>query len=372
MPSKLRPIRILLRLSCVLAFAACGAGEGTSSHLPPGPATTAPPGDIVLYVTMAQGNRVDAYRLGTDGLLPAAPSSTMHVLNPRRLALADGVLHVSTIDRIVSARLGANGELPVGPDAETAPAEGSLPLELVARNGVLYAAVPGSGTVTSYVLEDGLVPIAPTGIGKPESSEDYVSLELNGNYLYAGTRSSHEIHVYLLEQDGNVPPTPEDQQPMDGISLPDDIVIRDNILYVTSAGDRAIHEYKIREDGTLPADQNSRTEPEDFYSSILLSGDTMYVTAYNLGRVDLFQVLANGTLPEEPAFAHTHADPAAYPAKMALERGILYVAQAGLDRIDAYVMGADGMPPEYPSSSTVPAPGKSFPTDLVTLRLNVE
>ncbi len=366
---RLRSARLLLLSFCVLAVASCGAGSGTSSDLPPGPTTTAPPGNTVLYVTMAQGDRVDAYRLGSDGLLPAAPFSTMHVTNPRRLVLGDGVLHVATEDRIVSARLGADGALPAGPDAETDPRNLSAPMDLLVRDGVLYAAISGFGLVESFQLENGLVPADPTATGKGQYPADYVSLELNGDYLYAGSRRSQIIDVFLLDQDGNVPAAAETQSPYDAVSLPDDIIIRDDILYVTSAADRSIHAYNILSDGTLPGDQDSRTKTEEYYSSIVLDGSTMYATAYNAGRIDLYTVSADGMLPEELPFAKTHADPAAYPARMALVGGILYVAQAGLDRVDAYVIGSDKLPPEYPSSSTEPAPGNSFPTDIVAYQL---
>jgi len=355
---------------CVLATASCGAGSGPTSDLPPGPTTTAPPGNIVIYVTMAQGDRVDAYRLGTDGLLPADPFSTMHVTNPRRLTIGDGVLHVATEDRIVSARLGADGSLPVAPDAETDSRENYAPIDLIARDGVLYAAVAGLGVAASFRLENGLVPPLPTGVGQGLAPGDYVSLALDGNYLYVGARSSQTIEVFLLDPDGDVPVDAENAYPTDAISLPDDLEIRDGVLYVTSANDQSIRAYKIRADGTLPADYDSRTGSAEFYSSILLDGSTLYAAAYNTGRIDLFSVSGDGMLPEDPPFYETVGDPGAYPARMVLESGILYVAQAGLNRVDAYVIGLDKLPPEYPSSSTVPAPGASFPTDLVVYELN--
>ncbi|MBI5504148.1 MAG: hypothetical protein HY899_05080 [Deltaproteobacteria bacterium] len=353
-----------------MATASCGAGSGTSSDLPPGPTTTAPPGNIVLYVTMAQGDRVDAYRLGTDGLLPAAPFSTMHLTNPRRLTINDGILYVATEDRIVSARLGQDGALPVGPDAQTDVREDSVPLDLIVRNGILYAAITGYGLVESFELQDGMVPADPTGVGTGQYPADYVSLELSGGYLYAGSRRSQLIDVFLLDADGNVPDDAEAQDPIDAISLPDDMEIRDNILYVTSAGDRAIRAYRILADGTLPAEQDSRTKAAQYYSSIVLDGTTLYASAYNAGRIDLFTVADDGMLPEEPPFASTKDDPSSYPARMVLRGGILYVAQAGLDRVDAYVIGPDKLPPEYPSSSTVLAPGDSFPSDIVAYELN--
>ena len=109
----------LLFIALVVAFganlSACGTGGGTSSDLPAGPPTEAPPGNLVLYAAMAHGDRIEAFRLGTDGLLPSEAFSSIPADNPRRLAVADGVLYASLSDRIISMKLGSDGSLPDAP-----------------------------------------------------------------------------------------------------------------------------------------------------------------------------------------------------------------------------------------------------------------
>lgn len=363
--------RALLVVAVATVLQACGSSGGTSAHLPAGPPTSAPDGDLVVYVAMAQGDRIDAYRLGSDGLLPSTPFDTVSVLNPRHLFVADGVLYASLFDRIVSFRIGANGSLPSTPTSSSLTREDYEPLEIEVRNGLLYVAAAGVGVVESYELEEnGDLPVSPTGVGSGEFPAEYVSLEFSDNYLYSGTRQSQLIDIFILEQDGNVPPQAELQDPLDGISLPDDIFIRDEILYVTSASDRGVRAYHIHDDGFIGGEEDSRTKSEDFYSDIMIDGDTLYAAAYSSGRIDLYSVKANGMLPEEAPFFETADDPASYPARMLMHGGILYVAQAGLDRVDAYVLGINGLPPQYPSSSTTPAPGNSFPVDLVIHQLD--
>src|SRR5689334_10665627 len=100
-------------------LASCGADGGTASFLTPGPTTSAPPGNTILYAASSRGDRIDAYRLGTDGLMPAAPFDSLFIANPRRLAIRDGVLYATTFDRVISARLGADGSLPEVPTSAT-------------------------------------------------------------------------------------------------------------------------------------------------------------------------------------------------------------------------------------------------------------
>src|SRR5688572_12061018 len=101
----LRLLVVPLALAAGSSLPSCGTDGGVSAFLPPGPPTQAPPGDIVVYAAMAVGSRIDAFRLGEDGLMPEQPFDTIHVTNPRRLAIANGVLYATLFDRVVSIRL---------------------------------------------------------------------------------------------------------------------------------------------------------------------------------------------------------------------------------------------------------------------------
>ncbi|MFN2427883.1 MAG: beta-propeller fold lactonase family protein [Candidatus Binatia bacterium] len=367
----LRLLCFALILTAGANLTSCGADGGKDSFLPPGPATQAPPGNLVLYVAMARGNRIDAYRLGTDGLLPEDPFDTLFVVNPRRLAVENGVLYATLFDRVISARLGADGSLPVEPTSTTFTRDDYEPVDLELRDNILYIASSGLGLVQSFELDDnGDLPFEPSGTGQSEFAADFLSLELDGPYLYSGARDTQFIDVFLLDQDGNVPELAEPQEPQDNISLPDDIEIRDGVLYVTSAGDRSIRAYIIQPNGFLGGKQDSRTGTEEYYSDILLDGDTLYAAAYNAGRIDLYNILPDGMLTPQGPFRSTKSDPASFPSQMTMRGGILYVTQAGLNRVDAYVLDANGLPTQFPSSSTTPLQGASLPLDLALHELN--
>lgn len=354
-------------------LAACGASGGISSDLPPGPPTQAPPGDLVIYAAMANGNRIDAFRLGSDGLLPSQPFSSIFVTNPRRLAIAGDVLYATLNDRVISIQLGADGSLPNEPSARTIVREDYDPIDLEVRDNILYVAAAGLGNVQSFELAgNGNIPLEPTGAGTGQYPADYASLALYGDYLYSGSRQTDYIDMWILKGDGNIPLEAELQDPQDAIALPDDIEIRDGVLYVTSASDQSIRAYKLLPNGFLPGDYTSRTKGEEYYSDILFDGNTLYAAAYNAGRIDLYSVSPNGQLPEEKPFRETQEDPSSYPAHMLMNGGILYVAQAGLNRVDAYVLDGNGLPPAYPSSSTTPAPAPidSYPLNLALYHLN--
>jgi len=360
-----------LAAAAFCCVSACGAGGGTSTELPAGPPTSAAPGNLVLYVAMAQGDRIDAYRLGVDGLLPSNPFDTIFVENPRRLAIADGVLHAALGDRIISLTLGEDGSLPAEPSAESEFLDNYEPNEIIVENGVLYVAATGRLRVESYRLdENNLIPTTPTGSGTGSFRGNYVSLELTDGILYAGARRTSNIDVFVLEEDGDVPTAAEDVDPQDRVALADEIVVRDGILYVTSGTDKSIRAYRIRNDGTLPDDFQSRTATEEFYSAMLLNGDLLYASAYNAGRIDVYDIDANGMLPEESPTFRTAADPASYPNELLLHGGILYAAQAGLDRVDAFIIDQNGLPASFPSSSTRPQEADSFPADLAMHELD--
>jgi hypothetical protein len=368
-----RALRVFLAPLAIAAGASlpsCGTDGGVSAFLPPGPPTQAPAGDIVIYAAMALGNRIDAFRLGTDGLMPEQPFDTIHVPNPRRLAVANGVLYATLFDRVISIRLGSDGSMPSDPTAFTSARNDYDPVDLLVRDNILYVAASGLGIVQSFELdEDGDIPTEPTAVGEGEFSSNFSSLVLEDEYLYAGARDTQLIEVFLLDSNGNVPDFAEAQEPDDRIALPEDMAIRQDVLYVTSASDRAIRAYRIQPNGFLGGEEDSRTKSEEYYSDIFLEGDTLYAAAYNAGRIDLYTVDPDGMLPEEAPFFKTQADPSSYPARMILHRGILYVTTAGHNRLDAYVLGSNGIPPPFPTSSTTPT-RDSLPLDIALLELD--
>ncbi len=332
--------------------------------LPTGPQTTQPAGNLVLYATEAIGNRVVAYRLGADGLLPGAPFSTLALENPRRLTLRGNVLYVATDRQIVSLTLGADGRLPATPTAGTLPSLGSDIFELEVVGNTLYAAFAGFNSLDSFRLTaSGQIP-ASSLTASGDFDTDYRTLAVAGGFVYAAARTPARIDTYLIASDGSLASMRETQNPATFISLADDITVRNGTLYVAGKGRRRIAAFRIRPDGLLPQNPDSETQRSGAYQDLLFNGNTLYACAFNEGRIDTYFVdPGDGSLPDSGPASSTRADETTFPVSLALRDGVLYVAQAGSDRIDAYLINPAGFPTEFPSSSTI-AVADSFPTDI--------
>ena len=106
----LRLFVVPLAIAAGASLPSCGTDGGVTAFLPPGPPTQAPPGNIIVYAAMSIGNRIDAFRLGADGLMPEQPFDTIHVLNVGRL-LASGAPDAIRADpEVVRVYLGDEDE----------------------------------------------------------------------------------------------------------------------------------------------------------------------------------------------------------------------------------------------------------------------
>jgi len=318
----------------------------------------------VIYVSEGQTNRVVAYRLGTDGLLPAAPFSTLDVTNPRRLLLHNDVLFIALPDGVASAALGADGSLPPVPTSTTDPIFGANALDLLIVNEVLYVAMELLRVIAAYPLQDGQV--TPDAISlSGTNSSDYRSLETRGPFIYGGASGSQRIDTYLINADGTLDTDPIPQNPQTVVGLPQDLLIVDDNLYAVDGNRQRVLQFEILETGLLPRDPLTETRSEEFYARILLQNGTLYASAFNKGQIDLYGIdPSTGAFLSNRPFFSTFQDVDTFPNGMILENGILYVTQSGRDRIDGYILGPDGVPASFPSTSTIDIP-VSFPNDIV-------
>ena len=355
---------LAIGLVAALVLATGGCGSGTATALPAGVHTSQGPGNKVVYVANSMGNTVAAYQLGSDGLLPAQPFSSISLDNPRRLALGSDVLYVSLADRVVSLDLATDGSLSASPSSSSAAITGSAPLEMLVSGGILYAADSGSRKIRAYTLATGGDLPSEVLSVSGHSLSNYRTLALADGFLYAASRFSAAIDTYLISPDGSLGEFAETQVPATSVLYPEDILVNAGVLYSVDQGNERLNAYKIESNGLLPSDPTSNTTTEERYTDILLVDTHLYATAYNKGRIDLYPVdAASGALVEAPPVASTYFDTASFPAALAYDNGILYVAQAGLGRVDAYLIANNGTPTTFPSSSTLAVTG-SFPTDI--------
>jgi 6-phosphogluconolactonase (cycloisomerase 2 family) len=178
-------------------------------------------------------------------------------------------------------------------------------------------------------------------------------MALGGNgFLYAASFGDAAIETYRILPDGSLPPTPEPQDPFTEIFRPDDILVSNGVLYAITQSEERIKAFNIRPNGLLPDEKDSRTSSEQRYARLLLDGDRLYASGIGKGRIDLYILNPDGSLPSGDPFAKTESDASTFPVDILLDGGILYVAQAGAGRIDAYILNGDGSPSQFPSSST--------------------
>ena len=229
-------------------------------------------------------------------------------------------------------------------------------------DGVLYVAFEEINRVFTFRLEQGQIPPEPISVSGTSTS-DYLSMAIGDGYLYAASFGDASIETYIIQPDGSLPPVPEPQEPFTEIFRPDDLLVNDGVLYGITQSRERIEAFNIRPNGLLPEEWDSRTSSEQRYARLLIDGDRLYASGIGKGRIDLYIVNPDGSLPTGDPFARTESDAATFPVDILLDNGILYVAQSGLGRIDAYILNGDGSPAEFPSSSTDPI-DESFPVGL--------
>ncbi len=363
----------LVSLAVITAAVGCDIGAGTETKLLPGPATTQPPGRLVVYACMSRADRVDAYRVGTDGRLEARPfSRVLGLENPRRLTVANGVLYVALFSGIVSLELGEDGSLPSKPTAATTPFPGQQIFEMKVRGDRLYAAAEGFSRVEAYELDDqGRIASDPESVSSGNFSTTFRTLDLQGDFLYAAGRDSSVIDIFHIRSDGSLPEQAEIQIPETFIGLPDDLLIDQGVLHVTNGGGQNISSFFINGDALLSDEPDAETEGGEFYANLEMGDGVIYAAAFQRGRIDTFPIDPTTGLAEEAAvpLLSTAADPASLPSGLVRHLNVLYVSQAGLGRVDAYFLNSAGLPTEFPSSSTDEVED-GFPTDVAIYELD--
>lgn len=375
-----------LAIFFAVPLAGCGGGgDGSGSRLPRGQLTASDGGPLVLFTSEAgrsdrqgnreAGNRVSGYRLGTDGLLPLDPFTTVSTAdNPRSIFLVQGceggvpfsTLYVATLNRVQAYAVADSGAILPGPLSETVPEEGADGVAMTVAQGHLYVAAQGASRVDAYLMgSKGALPASPTSCARGLTSVSYGTLEVSGNVLFAGGLGT--IDTFALSA-GELPgaecASGAVTERIGSIIIPRalDLVIAGSRLYVSEEGERRIFSVGIEPGGALPLEFDSKTASLELFERLLLDGTRIYAAAFSAGTIMAFE-LEGGLLPRN-AFSQTQADPNSLPVGLARSGDFLYVAQAGADRVDAFAVDPiNGTLSQTPVSSTARI-ADSFPNDI--------
>ncbi len=363
-----------------------GGGDGSKNRLPRGALTASDSGPLVLFTSEAgrsdrqgnrqAGNRVSGYRLGTDGLLPLDPFTSVSTAdNPRSLLLVQGceagepfsTLYVATLNRVQAYAVADSGAIVPGPLSETAPEEGADGVAITAAQGHLYVAAQGASRVDAYLMgSKGALAASPTSCARGLSGVSYGTVEVSGNVLFAGGLGSLDAFALSAgELPGAECASGAVTERTGSIILPRalDLVIKGSRLYVSEEGERRIFSVEIQPGGALPLEFDNKTASLELFERLLLDGTRIYASAFSAGKIMAFE-LEGGLLPRDP-FSETQADSNSLPVGLARNGDFLYVAQAGADRVDAFAVDpVTGTLSRSPVSSTAQI-ADSFPNDIV-------
>ncbi len=294
-------------------------------------------GNGILYVASRGGNRVDAYPIADDGIIPPLPSSC--------------VVGGGNSDFAALAPLG-DGFFAAG---------GAVQIEIHPRvQGQFLPEPDPQATATS--------PPAPTVAPTPGPDE-----------TPAPTIPSPQTTTCL---DAGLVSTPLS---VIGAALVTQMLFDTSVsaplgqLFIAEEASERLFTFPVNADGVISDDDSSSTKRAGVYQRMLRhrhgTAEVLYASVFNEGRVDGF-LLENGLLPDE-TFSRTAEDPRTLPVGMVVDPTgtILYVAQGGYDRVDGFRIRSDGGLPDEPATSTAPptdATGRSvatFPDDVLVVTL---
>jgi hypothetical protein len=335
-----------------------------SKHLKPHDIALAPDGRT-LYVPFRPLNHVASYPLGADGVPNAPPPGQSSVViqgglpagsptscayfgtfsDSEDLAVANGNLYINlrTAIDVFPLEVGTGRILSV-PHNRTLKSGQKICLQ--------YNPIPGA----PQMCDDKGTSVHDTC---PTSRRGHMQgaggLIVDGHSLFAGEKFGHRIQGFTLDQAGNFP----------------DI---ENPPFDPTQPRLPTTKEKNRE---LTQRQKNQTDVTVRYVGLTELGTVaggpapVIFGAFFLGRIDSFQLRANGTLPKAIT-ASTEKEPLSSPTRSAVlpaaggRRAVLYVAGGELDRVDAYRLTNDGTLPASatPFGATDVQDG-SFPNDVV-------
>ncbi|MBM4247475.1 MAG: hypothetical protein FJ148_27420 [Deltaproteobacteria bacterium] len=283
--------------------------------------------------------------------------------------------NLDTFTRVVAYELGSQGELPAQPSSQ-AQAGNALSYQGAEftpasneggefRPGYAYIGDAGQSNITRFPLQDDGnlpdpaptgTPLTPTPTPVPDPTPDPTPSPdpSPSPTAWRAINPGRMIQAVGALGDGQT----------------------QTVLYTVLQGRGRIGASPIDASGALPQNPTSESNTRGIYNSIIVDRfavpNRIYGAALQNGQVDSFQVDTDGNIIDNTLSA-TFANTASYPTGLALleftpaggtPSRTLFVSLGGFNRVDAYAVNADGTLPELPYSSTEPM-NDTFPSDVL-------
>ena len=316
--------------------------------------------------------------------------------------VAGGVLYVAELNQVEAFKIGSHGGLqPVGntevlTKKETGNNMEAVDLTTSPDGTLLYVAERGPDQVVAYPIPLGS-DTKLTSCIQGESNADFLALAVHASMLYvAGAGQIRGINVFVLNADGGLPAPPENclrststqerSAPTVPLSCrkrlerPRGLVIDEasNVLYAEDKVQSRVFAFALQPDGFSPAPLNctqvsqkkkeqqrplNKTNVVAAYQSLLLSRSTLFGIQFDHGRIDAYQVKADGRLSQQPT--RESADVRMTPVRGAINGNVLYLGGGELDRVRAFhLRDSDGMLAGSSFFSETDEQAGSFPNDV--------
>ena len=336
----------------------------------------------ILYVASANqilafdidGGRLESLCGPDGGLAPPCATAAVPGSNPvdmKFLRNADGnyLLYVvergggnniEALTRVTAYELGSNGELPAQPSSQVQTGNALSYQGAEVTPEYAYVADAGQSNITRFPLQaDGNLPnpvptgtpLTPTPTPEPEPTP--TPDPSPSPTAWRAPNPGRMIQAVGSLGDGQT----------------------QTVLYTVLQGRGRIGASPIDANGDLPKDPTTESNTRGIYNNIIVDRFSVptriYGAALQNGQVDSFQIDTDGNIIDDTLSA-TFANTASYPTGLALleftpaggtPSRTLFVSLGGFNRVDAYAVNPDGTLPELPYSSTEPM-NDTFPADV--------
>jgi 6-phosphogluconolactonase len=315
-------------------------------------------GAVYVQTNDADANEIVAYRRAADGSLSHAGTfrtggrgtGERHLASQSSLVAADGYLLVANpgSDDVSLFAIEDEGLRLAG----TAPSGGSRPTSVAVRDGLVYVLNNGSATIDGFrIVNERLHPIADSK--RPLSGEGadgaQIAFSPDGRTLVVTERGTNSISAFAVDERGyaegpaTIPAAGKTPYGFDFTAA--------GALVVTEAfggdiGKAAASSYALGMPGEVKHVSGSvgNTRSEVCWAAVTNDGRFVYVTNFGDGTISSYRIADDGSieLAEAVAAATRAGEPGVRDEALSADSRFLYALDADAQKVHGWAVGADG------------------------------